>query len=119
MVHQIRGKWGGSALIKKNAHSRGFRRMRRVFKDSASLLKRNARKPLNKLRKLRPVFEIFKESRYGNARATEYPRATDALRVPFNGRTRRPINHLAIVNLGHRPFNMPLRSDTIIHEPPQ
>jgi hypothetical protein len=43
----------------KNTHSSRFHRMGGVLQHSTGLLKRDARKPLNKLRKLLPILDIF------------------------------------------------------------
>ena len=92
-------EWRGSALVKKNPHSNGFQRVGSVLKHSACLLKRNAGKPLNKLRELRSILKIFEQCGNRDASPTKKPSATYALRITLYGWARGPINHALIVDL--------------------
>ncbi len=58
-----------------------------MFEDGANLFKRDAGKPLNELGYLRAIFQVLKQRSKGHTRATKYSRATNAVRIPFNGWT--------------------------------
>lgn len=73
--------WG--TLVEKNAHSSRFERAGGVFEHGTDLLERDARKPGNKVRDLRPVFEVLEQGRDGNAGAAKHPSATYALGITF------------------------------------
>jgi hypothetical protein len=64
-----------------------------VFENGASLFERDTRKPLHKLGNLSTVFKVLEQGDYGYARATEHPGSTNALRIPFDSRAGRPVNH--------------------------
>jgi len=66
-----------------------------MFEDSANLFNRDAGKPLHELGYLRAILQVLKQCSNRHTRATKYPRTTDTLRVPFNSRASRPVNHKA------------------------
>jgi len=71
-----------------------------MFEDGANLFERDAGKPLHELGYLRAILKVLKQRSNGHTRATKYPRATDALRIPLNGCTSRPIYHKANIGTG-------------------
>ena len=64
-----------------------------MLQDVPDLFHSDARKPLDKLRYERTVFQIFEQRCNRHSRPAEYPSATDALRIAFYRRARGPINH--------------------------
>ncbi len=104
MFCQALAQWRWSALIKKNAQSRHFQRLRGVFENHPNLLGGNAWKPLHEIRDLRPVFKILKQCSHRNARATEHPGATDTLRMPLNRGTSAPVAHHLMLRLSGSAF---------------
>ncbi len=94
MSAQIFPQGYGRTLIKKNAHSCNFQGSRGVFQDRSGLLYRNAWKPFQELGKLCPILKVFEECSHRDPGTTEYPSATYALWVAFNGWAGRPVNHV-------------------------
>ena len=81
-------------MVKKYAHSSwGECTARGVLKYGANLFKRDARKPLDKLRHGGAVLKILKQRGYGHSSASENPRSADAIRVAFDPSTSGPIDH--------------------------
>jgi hypothetical protein len=64
-----------------------------MLQYGANLLDGDARKPFNELGYECTVLEILEERRDGYSGAAEYPSATHAFGIPFNGRTCGPIDH--------------------------
>ena len=84
-----------SALIEQNTHlGRGQRASGRMLENRANLLKRNTRKPFDELRYQGTVFEVLKQGGNGHASSAENPSPAHAFRIPLDGGTRGPINHL-------------------------
>ena len=77
-----------------------------MFKNCTCLLEGDSRKPRDEFAELRAIFEILKQCGDRNARAAKHPSAANSLWVAFNGRTRRPINHVTIVALARTSFNV-------------
>lgn len=78
-----------------------------MFENEPRLFARNTGKPREELRELCAILQILKQRGDGNARIAEYPCATDTLGIPLDGRTGRPINHVAILGSWAAPYNMP------------
>jgi hypothetical protein len=84
----------GRALIEEYAHlcwSKGTSRS--MIEYGPHLIKRNARKPFDKLGYQCSVLDILKQRRYGHAATTKYPNSTDSLGVSLDCRAGRPVNH--------------------------
>ena len=62
-----------------------------MSEDCNCLIKCNARKPLEKLIDRRSGFQVFKQSLYRHASASENPRATNFSFLPLNFRATAPI----------------------------
>ena len=71
-----------------------------MLQHGARLLKSDAREQLGKLTYLDAVFKVLEECCDGHAGTAEQPRSAHALRVAFNCRTGRPVNHEQMVALG-------------------
>ena len=65
-----------------------------MFQHGANLLDSDSREPFNELGHQGAVLEVLKERCDLHSRPAKHPGATHALRVAFNGRTGRPINHV-------------------------
>jgi hypothetical protein len=72
------------ALVEENAHSSRFEGTGGVLEHGTNLLKRDARKPGDKVRDLGPVFEILEQGRDGNAGTAKHPGTTHALGITFH-----------------------------------
>ena len=107
VTRKISAQWRGRALVEQKAHSRGLQGMRGVLEHELGLLARDAGKPGKKIGELCPVLQVFEQRVDGNARAPEHPGATDALAIPLDGRTGRPVNHTAILGLRRTRHNTP------------
>ncbi len=64
-----------------------------VFEDRANLVERDARKQREKPAHRNAILEIFKQGRYGHARASKQPSAADASRIALDRITGGPIDH--------------------------
>src|SRR5438876_12022018 len=64
-----------------------------MVEHGPDLLESDTRKPIDELRRDRPIFEILEEGRYRHARTAEYPGAAHAVGIPFDGRASGPIDH--------------------------
>jgi len=93
MIGKVIAQWRRRALIKQNAHSRGFQGMHGMFENAPGLLARYAGKPGQKIGKLCPVFEILEQGGDRNARAAEHPCSAYPGWIPLNGGAGRPVDH--------------------------
>ena len=88
------------ALIKKYAHSSGSEGAAcRVLENGADLIERNTWEQLDELCRRNPIFEILEESGNGYASTTKNPSAAYAIRIPFNSRASRPVDHATMLAL--------------------
>lgn len=82
VVRQMVPQGRRCVLIEEDAHlGRRERAARCMFKHSAHLRKRDSGEPFDEPTDRCAVLEILEKSRDGNARSSEYPRATDALGI--------------------------------------
>ncbi len=73
-----------SSLVEQNSHSRDFQRPGGVFQYGANLLRRNARKPIQKVLDRCPIFNVLEQRSYRHASTSEYPRSADAIGIAFD-----------------------------------
>ena len=86
------------SLIEDHAHSdRSQSTPGGVLEDRARSLDSDTRKPFNKFCNRGAAFEILEQGGHRHARAAKNPCAAHFGWVALNGRTRRPIDHDAIV----------------------
>ena len=82
------------ALVEQYAHlGRSQRTSCCVLQDRARLPEGDAWKPLDELRHQRPVLEVLEQRRHRYARTPEHPGSANAIRVPLDRRTSRPVDH--------------------------
>ena len=74
------------SLVKQHAHSRGPQGLRGVLEHGAGLLVRYPGKPLEKIRQLRPIFQVLEKRGHRHSHAAEHPCAAEALGIPLDGR---------------------------------
>ena len=97
MGGEVFTKGNRSALVEKDAHSSRFERAGGVLQHGTDLRACDTREPDNKVRDLRPVFEVLEQGRDRDTGTVKNPNATHALVITFYGRAGRPFNHAAIV----------------------
>jgi hypothetical protein len=93
MLRMISAQRRRCTLIEQNAHSHRFQRAGRMLENKPGLFLRDAGKPGEKIRQLRSVFQILEQGSDRNARVAKHPGAAEALRMPLDGGTGRPVDH--------------------------
>ena len=87
-------------MIKKYAHSSWSERTaRRVLENGADLIERDTGEQLHELCQWNGIFEILEESGNGHASTSKHPRAAYAVRIAFDSRASRPVDHATMLAL--------------------
>jgi hypothetical protein len=89
-----------------------------MLQDGASLFKRDAWKPLDKVGDVGAVLQILEKGGHGYAGATEHPGSTHPFRVALHRRAGRPINHGVMIARLIAAASA-LTSEVLIHRPDQ
>src|SRR5207253_10181459 len=72
---------------------------RRVLEHGADLIERDTREQLHELCQWNSIFEILEESGNGHASTSKHPRAAYAIRIAFDSRASRPVDHVTMLAL--------------------
>jgi hypothetical protein len=93
MCREVATKGSRGSLVGQDSHSRDFQGLGRMFQHATGLLRRDARKPLQKVLDRRAIFNVLEQRGHGHASTAKNPRAADAISVALDGRARGPVNH--------------------------
>ena len=94
MLRQQQPEWRRSTLVEQYAYlGRSQSAARRMLQYGAYLLNGDAGKPFNELRYERAIFEVLEEGGDRHSSAVKHPSPAHALRIAFDSRACRPINH--------------------------